>query len=118
MPRRRGSSLRWPRVRTSSPQQGGNMTTMTTGPQRPDDKARRIALDNAVMKASRSGWRTVSRTVTQAQLVNGKSVNHILHLLLTLLTLGLWVFVWIGLAIFGGERQRLLTVDEFGIVHG
>lgn len=31
--------------------------------------------------------------------------NHLLHLVLTLLTAGIWVFVWIGVAIqFGGWR--------------
>lgn len=34
-----------------------------------------------------------------------KGTNHILHLLLTILTAGLWIFVWIGVGVkFGGWR--------------
>ena len=34
-----------------------------------------------------------------------KGTNHILHLLLTLCTFGLWLFVWFGSAVkFGGWR--------------
>ncbi len=37
--------------------------------------------------------------------VERKGVNHILHLILSLCTLGLWLFVWIGTAIkWGGWR--------------
>lgn len=37
-----------------------------------------------------------------------------LHLLLTIFTLGLWGFVWIGLVLFGGEKREMVTVDEWG----
>jgi hypothetical protein len=34
-----------------------------------------------------------------------KGTNHILHLLLTLVTMGLWILVWFGSAVkFGGWR--------------
>jgi hypothetical protein len=34
-----------------------------------------------------------------------KGTSHVLHLLLTLLTAGLWLIVWIGVAVkFGGWR--------------
>lgn len=34
-----------------------------------------------------------------------KGTNHILHLIMTLLTAGLWLFIWIGSCIkFGGWR--------------
>ena len=37
--------------------------------------------------------------------VERKGTNHILHLLLSILTAGIWLIVWIGIAIkFGGWR--------------
>ena len=57
-----------------------------------------------------SGWRIESETSTHVVLVKGHRVNHILHLLLTLVT-GVWVFVWIALAISGGERRRMVSRD-------
>jgi hypothetical protein len=55
-----------------------------------------------------------SQTDTYAIVVGGKPVNHILHLILTLLTLGVWVFVWIAMVIFGGETRYKISVDEYG----
>ena len=39
-------------------------------------------------------------------LVTRPGVNHVLHLLVTLTTCGLWAFVWLGIALFGGGRWR------------
>jgi hypothetical protein len=37
-----------------------------------------------------------------------KGTNHILHLILTVLTLGLWLIVWFGSAVkFGGWRCQV-----------
>lgn len=37
--------------------------------------------------------------------VTRSRANHLLHLVLTVLTAGLWIFVWIGVAVkFGGWR--------------
>jgi hypothetical protein len=56
------------------------------------------------------------RTETQAQLVKGKHTSHLLHLVLSLLTAGLWIPVSILVALVGGEKQKLLAVDEYGTV--
>ncbi|MEQ6916564.1 hypothetical protein [Halomonas aquatica] len=47
-------------------------------------------------------------------LVKRKGVSHILHLLLSIFTIGAWVFVWIGLAIFniGGWRCQTCGSDK------
>jgi hypothetical protein len=47
-------------------------------------------------------------------LVKGKPVNHILHLILTLVTVGFWSLIWIALVIFGGEKREVARVDEWG----
>lgn len=41
-------------------------------------------------------------------------MNHVLHLILTLSTLGIWAIVWIALALLGGEKRVLVQVDEWG----
>ncbi|WP_081343505.1 DUF2510 domain-containing protein [Mycobacteroides chelonae] len=40
----------------------------------------------------------------------GRSVNHLLHFVLTILTGGLWLFVWIPLAIFGGRGGKATAI--------
>lgn len=61
-----------------------------------------------------AGARVESQSDFQAVVVKGKGVNHVLHLILTLVTLGVWGVVWIAMAIFGGENRAMVTVDEFG----
>ena len=65
------------------------------------------------------GRRVESQGDFQAVLLRGRRVNHLLHLILTLLTfwlMGGWAWVWIALAIFGGEKREIATVDEYGNV--
>jgi hypothetical protein len=63
-----------------------------------------------------TGARVESQSDFQAVLVRGKPVNHVLHLILTLVTFTLWGWVWIALAILGGEKRSMITVDEYGNV--
>ena len=64
---------------------------------------------------SQSGqWRVESQTDHYAIVVGGKPVNHILHLILTLLTLGVWIIVWILAVIAGGETRFKISIDEYG----
>lgn len=65
--------------------------------------------DSAVDQYVKWGWRVESRTEHQVVLVKGHRPNHLLHFLLTLFTLGLWVVVWICVAVFGGEKRKVLT---------
>ena len=41
---------------------------------------------------------------------------HVLHLLLSLVTFGLWFIVWVSLAVMGGEKRELFQVDAYGVV--
>ncbi len=60
------------------------------------------------------GARVESQSDYQAFLIKGKRPNHILHLILSLVTVGLWVPVWILVAIIGGEKRQSASVDEWG----
>lgn len=58
-----------------------------------------------------------SSTEYQAVLIEGKSVNHTLHAILTIFTCLVWGIVWAVIAGTGGEKRHQLVVDEFGNVH-
>ena len=77
---------------------------------------RSAILERVVTANVQQGWRVVSQTQTQAQLVKGKPTNHLLHLILSLVTLGIWIPVWIAVAIFAGEKQKFVQVDTMGRV--
>jgi hypothetical protein len=55
------------------------------------------------------GYHVEIQTAELTQLVRGHRVNHILHLLLTVFTAGLWLPVWIGVAAFGGGRRKTIA---------
>ena len=50
-------------------------------------------------------------------MVKGRRPNHLLHVILSVITAGLWIIVWILIAVGGGEKRQILTVDEFGNVN-
>lgn len=60
--------------------------------------------------------RVESQGDVQAALVWGHRPNHVLHLILTVLTLGLWVPVWLIVAATTRETRAVLYVDEWGHV--
>jgi hypothetical protein len=78
--------------------------TMTD--QQPPLPSRDEAFDAQVASYLARGWRIESRTEHSAVMVKGKPVNHILHLLLTLVTVGLWLPVWIFLTVARGEKHQ------------
>ncbi|MFD9477682.1 MULTISPECIES: hypothetical protein [Streptomyces] len=91
-------------------------------PGEPLDDARRTAvLDWTVNQYVALGWRVESRSPTQAVLVRGGNVNHLLHAILTIFTCLLWGVVWIVLALGNRTERVALTVDRTGrvqTVHG
>src|SRR5690348_5339414 len=82
----------------------------------PEQRKSRLSL--AVRQEVAAGGRVESQADYTAIVRHGKSVNHILHLILTLVTAGLWVFVWITVSIVAasGRKAIALTVDEYGQV--
>lgn len=64
------------------------------------------AFDQQLASHLSKGWAIESRTDYTAVLVKGKRVNHILHLLLSLVTVGFWIPVWIFVAVTGGEKRK------------
>ena len=81
-----------------------------------DPGLRRENLNRAIQAELVKGGRIESQTGSSAVIVRGNRVNHILHLLLTVFTLGLWVIVWLIMSASGGERRRVVSADQYGNV--
>ena len=69
-------------------------------------------LDAEIERRLVSGWRVESDYGNTVTLVKGQRVNHILHLLLSIVTAGAWLLIWLVLAAFGGERRTTFTYDD------
>jgi hypothetical protein len=79
---------------------------------------RKTVLSKKVQEFTKGGWRVESQADFSATLVKGRRPNHILHLILSILTAGLWLIVWAIVAITGGEKRRAMSVDEYGRITG
>ena len=92
------------------------MTTEPAAPQQQTLDERKALLAQQVQMAVGRGMRIDSQSDTMAVVVSGKPINHILHLILTLVTFGFWGIVWVILIVTGGEDRQMLSVDEYGNV--
>lgn len=88
--------------------------TTSEAPQRKSSDERKEALARAIHGQVAQGARVESQSDYQAVLVKGHRPNHVLHLILTLVTLGVWGIVWIAVALLGGEKRMSVGVDEWG----
>ena len=75
---------------------------------------RKAALALAISQQVALGMRVESQSDFQAIVVKGKPVNHILHGILTAVTLGMWGIVWLILFVTGGQKRTIINVDEYG----
>lgn len=75
---------------------------------------RAMLLAQAVAREVAAGARVESQTGIMAVLVKGHRVNHLLHFLVGIFTVGFWWIVWLILIITGGEKREVLTVDDYG----
>lgn len=78
------------------------------------DPERRAILAQRIAEQAGHGYRVESQMEFQAIMVRGHRTNHVLHLILSVLTLGLWLIVWFAVAAFGGEKREMIVVDEYG----
>lgn len=89
---------------------------MQENAQTKSERERSELLDAAVANHVRNGKRVESRSGAQAIMVKGRRVNHILHLLIAVITLGLWLPIWVLLVLIGGEKREVIEVDAYGRV--
>lgn len=77
---------------------------------------RKQLLARALQTQIAQGARIESQSDFQAVVVKGKHINHVLHLIITLVTFFLWGIVWLIMAVTGGEKRSIVAVDEYGNV--
>lgn len=89
---------------------------MTTPDTPPSDNTRKSRLALAVQKEVLAGGRVETQGDYNAVVRFGKGTNHVLHLILSVITVGVWLPVWALLVIVHtiGKSTVVLSVDEFG----
>lgn len=101
---------RWPTQSQSVPERWQGAAP--TQPMPLSDDERKAWLAQQVDEHLGNGWQIESRTENLVSLRYGKPINHVLHLLLTLVTCGVWALVWIYLAIFQGEKHKTISTRD------
>lgn len=81
-----------------------------------DPDERKSILDRALQQYGAQGWRIENRSDFQATIAKGREISHTFHLLLTIFTLGFWLVVWFLVGLLGGNKRRMITIDEYGNV--
>jgi hypothetical protein len=89
---------------------------MTAAPRELTMEQRREILAREVALAVQHGARVEAQSDAQAVVVFGRPVNHLLHAVLTLFTVGLWALAWALDARGGGEVRLVITVQPDGSV--
>jgi hypothetical protein len=79
------------------------------------DAERIQILKSYVMKQVSNGARVELQDDFSAVLIWGRRPNHILHLILSIITGGIWLIVWLFLS-FSGERRRVYSIDNYGVI--
>lgn len=93
----------------------GEMDVPSSGTtDRKTEEQRKKALAEAIQREVVQGGRVESQSDFQAVLVRGQRPNHTLHAIITIFSCGLWGIVWIIVALTGGEKRTMITVDDYG----
>jgi hypothetical protein len=87
-------------------------TTAKDGRKSSDE--RKEALARIITAQVVDGARVESQSEYQVVLARGHRLNNFMHLILTIVTFGLWGIVWLLLGLFGGEKRRVAFIDEWG----
>jgi hypothetical protein len=77
---------------------------------------RKASLARTIANLVAQGRRVESQSDYQAVLIRGRHVRHVLHLVLTLITVGLWAPIWLAMWLLYRERREIAAVDEYGNV--
>lgn len=83
-------------------------------PGRLPDAERAAIMQQALRDLTFRGYRVETADGTRAIISTGEPVNHILRLLLSVFTCGLWLLIMM----FGGVKRRRVHVDEYGNLIG
>jgi hypothetical protein len=94
--------------------QRSQLVRQAHAPSESTPEKREELLARALADHVRAGWTIKAQSRFQAVLLRGKRPKHRLHLFLTLVTFGLWGIVWLAVSISGGEKRRIIDIDEHG----
>lgn len=75
---------------------------------------RKAILEKRIIEFIALGWTVEHKSDFDVVIKTGKRPNHILHLLLSLVSFGFWLPVWLLLSISMGKRLQRISIDEFG----
>ena len=76
------------------------------GEKSPDERRQALAQAVADTLAQSGKWRVESQSDYDAIVVKGKRTNHVLHLILSVVTMGSWLPVWLILVIVNREQKH------------
>lgn len=93
-----------------------DVTAPQTNSTRKSAEDRKALLAQAIQTQVVGGGRIESQSDFQAVILKGHKVNHVLHFIVGFFTFFMWWIVWVIIAITGGEKRSMVTVDEFGNV--
>lgn len=82
------------------------------------DAERQMILQKKIADYVAMGWELKSHSQFSAVFIKRKKVNHILHLIFSLLT-GFWWLVWLALVLMNWNAvaaTKFITIDERGLV--
>ena len=80
------------------------------------DSERKSILDKLIVVQVGRGASEVMRTDFEVVLSYGGKANHVLHFILSLLTFGIWLIVWLFIALGNKPKRYTYTVDKFGAI--
>jgi hypothetical protein len=75
---------------------------------------RKAMLDSALHLWGAKGFRIENRSDFQATVSKGKEIRHVLHIVLSIITAGVWLLVYLPLWLLTGIRRRMVSIDEYG----
>lgn len=87
-----------------------------TQPQPLHPADRHAALNAVVMQRVMEGFRVETQTEWQVVVAKPANVNHVVHVILSLLTCGLWLPIWLIVAMTAKSPRIILSVDPYGQV--
>lgn len=78
---------------------------------------RTAILDEFVAQKLMTGrFDLISRTPLEAVFRSTRKTSHVLHLILSVITLGLWIPIWITMSLVNSKKTLRVYVDEDGTI--
>lgn len=65
-------------------------------------------------EVSLNGWRVAMQSDDRVVLEKGKQINNVLHVILDVITGGVWLLVHVPLWAINRRQVKVLSIDEFG----